>query len=753
MARRRFLPGLRALVQTKQWGAWAAPSGVFMPSSDAMRRAWPVERAVAEAWERTVWVYKSVDAIAGHQAKLDFQLRDGDEVITDHPLCELLNDGKANPLESGRQFRKRLSQQILLSSAGAFVEVTHSNRGTPIRYDLLPPGRTRPVPGRGADLLSHFETIAPDGRRVGIDPERVRWFRDVHPTDPYRGMTPIEAASLSVDLDFLSRLYNVVFLRNDGRPATVVGVEGKLSQPEADRIENRFGRGPMEAGKVSVINGKITVNDLAAKPRDMAYSEAASRAKEEVLAAFGVGETVMGNAAGRTYDNADAELFQFWTITMDAHMGIVTSGFHPDSDEGLIGKLDVSGVEVLRRVELARRQEAREELNVGAITVNEYRTIAEYDEFDMPHARAFYVSNTKTAVPTTEDDAIALGLASPPEDELAAPAGDEAAEGAPVEDGPEPAGPETAAEPPAEPQSGAGLGRLQQLLDGEQTKAVGVADLLPAVEPATAPVPVAADVRDDIEEQLQQVLVQLARRLVERTAGRASGTKARRGTRHWAAEYEVDTRVGDAPLPVTRIVDPDQWYEDATGALRPVVDAAESAAAAALVASFPHLADTGVAASGAVAAEGAGAATLHWLADSIKQSATLLGAKITGLDGAGADIAAITSSIRADLSLREEWAKRMAITAATDIVHAAEAAAALALAGKTGMATATWTNRDDGPMQAAHATADGQVQPAEGKFRVGDALLRWPGDTAGPPHEVNGCKCRLRWLIVPGLRT
>ncbi|MFI9845125.1 phage portal protein [Nonomuraea sp. NPDC051941] len=756
MARRRALfPSLRGLMERKGWGTWAAPTAYWTPTSDAMRRAWPVERAVAEGYEKTVWVFKSVDAIASHQARLDFQLRDGDDVVDDHPLVHLLNDGRANPLETGREFRERLSAQVLLSPAGAFVEVTNSNRGTPIRLDLLPPGRTRPVPGKGADLLDRFETIAPDGRRVGIDPERVRWFRKVHPLDPFRGMTPLEAAGLSVDLDYLSRLYNVVFLRNDGRPATVVGVEGRLSQPEADRIEARFGRGPLEAGKVSVINGKISVQDLGANPRDMSYGEASARAKEEVLAAFGVGETVLGQASGRTYDNADAELFQFWTITMPPHLSIIASGFDQDSDDGLVGEFDVSGVEALRRVAAARRAEAREEAAAGLISLDEYRVRADYEEIDLPHTRALYVAQGKTPIPTKEEDAIALGLASPEPDPAAG--GEQPGEQVPPEPGedePTAMGEEADSGETPPPNSGgqadagAALARLQGLLDERQTKELPLAEPVPAAVPfiprsalPTAVVEAVPDPIDQLETDLAQALTQLSRRLIERTVARAASPKLRKGTRHWEPEFEVDTRVGDAPLDVARIVDPAQWHEEAATALAPVADGGAAAAAEALAATVGA-----TAAPPAVASE-----VVAWLAQGIAHSAAQLATWIRTTDAMGADMGAITGGIRATLPGHEKWAVGAATAAAGAITHAAETAAALELAGKTGLAVATWHAGDDQMERHTHRAVAGQSQPAGGAFPVGDHLLRWPRDLAASFEEAGGCRCRLRWLILPGL--
>ncbi|MER5649704.1 phage portal protein [Streptosporangium sp. NPDC002524] len=763
---RSFLPGLLGRsapppMETKQYfrtDSAAALNGLSL----AARRAWPVDRAVAEGLERTVWVYKCVDAIATHGSSLLYELLDDEEIVEGHPLPDLLNEGQANQLETGHEFRYRLVSQILLSPPGSFAEITYNNGGDPIRLDLLPPGRTRPVPGKDGVLLSHFETSAPDGTRNVVPAERVRWFRKPHPTDPYMGITPLQAAGLSVDLDFLSRLYNVSFIRNDARPSGVLGVEGKLSQPEADRIENRFARGPLEAGKLSVINGKLTFHDLAARPRDMAYGEMAARAKEEVLAAFGVGESVLGNSSGRTWDNAEQELFTFWTITMLPLLKMIAAVFNRDSPEGIKGRFNTDEVEVLRRPEALRRAEAREEFGAGLISPKEYRAMAGYEEVDLPHIRALYIAQGKTPTPTTEEDAIALGMGPP---ESAAPPAEDAGAvaGQPGEIPPA----DSAAQDPAnttgdvgdtaeapatfdaaDPATEQALATLQSAIDDEpddeeeeeeeepvrQTKA-----LLPNPDPA---VDADADERAQ-EDKLQAALTQLVRRLVERTAARAASPKVRKGTRHFQPEYSADTRVGDAPLDVTRIIDPQQWHKDAAAALSPLLVGAATAAAAEFAAALPHTPGLDVVAPAIIVAR----TTRMWLADQIAEAATRISDLIRSADQEGRDMTDIVAEIRLQLPGLETWGERTAVRTLTHLIHATQAAVAQLIAGPDGLVSATWGTRGDSSTRSTHRAADGQTRLAGDLFEIGEAHLRWPGDLDGPPIETYGCRCRVRWMI------
>jgi Phage portal protein len=299
------------------------------------------------------------------------------------------------------------------------VEKTLSRAGDVVRLDLLPPDRTEIIPGRGADLVSHIRMQRIAGSYRDIDWDKVLWFRDPHPLDPYSGVTPLESAGMSVELD--ARLYNVSFMRNDGRPGGVLAVKNPdgtssgVSDTEMDRVERKFGKGPTAAGALSVIAGELSYVDLATRPRDMQYGQTSRNSKIELLSAYGVPESVLGFSAERTFDNADNELYVYWTRTMPAHNEIVVAGFDEDSSDDLDGFLDTSSVEVLERAERAKRVEARTEVERGLRSIWSYAKLAGFEDEieETPMTRALYVPQGKTPIPAVAADAAALGLGEP----------------------------------------------------------------------------------------------------------------------------------------------------------------------------------------------------------------------------------------------------------------------------------------------------------------------------------------------------
>jgi hypothetical protein len=98
--------------------------------------------------------------------------------------------------------------------------------------------------------------------------------------------------------------------------------------------------------------------------------------KEEILLAFGVPESVIGNASNRTFANADVELEVFWRETMVPHLTLLERAFDKlDEDPTTYFAYDLSSVAILSRDDRERSRFHLEELKQGAISIDEYREL------------------------------------------------------------------------------------------------------------------------------------------------------------------------------------------------------------------------------------------------------------------------------------------------------------------------------------------------------------------------------------------
>ena len=343
----------------------------------AYKDDWDVDRAVAEGNDRVTWVYKSVYAIASNAARLPLEIHDEDGSEVAHPLLPVLNR-KANTHHDAYNFRFQLSSQVLLSKRGAFIEVIRDRLDNVVGLYLLPPNWTFPIPDPKS-FVSGYSVQVPNTKERIVKPENVVWVRIPHPTDPYRGQSPLEACGLAIDIDYYSRVYNRNFMVNDGRPGGILMVQGELDDDAADLIRRRFlgntGSALGGAGRMTILEAEQAKwIDTSMAQRDAQYTETKQLAKEEILMAFGVPESVIGNAAERTFANADTELEVFWRETMLPHLMLIERAFDRlDGSDKLTVKFNLQDVAILSRDERERAAFHLEELKFGAISIDEYR--------------------------------------------------------------------------------------------------------------------------------------------------------------------------------------------------------------------------------------------------------------------------------------------------------------------------------------------------------------------------------------------
>ncbi|MFB8120662.1 phage portal protein [Streptomyces sp. NPDC055962] len=812
---RQFLPALRGLLGPRTPDAAPPPTetkdllagGVYTSMAYAgvtnvwgtpgRADGWDLERVIVEGYERSIWTFKSVEAISKHASTLPIQIgrggdeREFEETLEDHPLLRLLNV-RANPLETGDVFKKRLSAQLLLSKKGVFIEKTFSRSGVLTRLDLLPPDRVEIIPDdENADYIKHFEFTNYRGQVRELKPKNVIWLRDPHPTDPFSGVTPLEAAGLSVDLDVKARTYNISFIDNDGRPGGIVGIDlDDVDPAEVDRIQKRLAPGAHHAGQLTLVGtgpGGVTYVDTSARPREMAYETLSSTAKNEILSAFGVYESVIGNASERTFNNADREEWNFWAHTELPHLNLIASAFDPDLSDDWVIRFDTSGVQALEFPRRQAREEARKEWEAGLITIDEYRKVAGRRAFDVPQSRALWISPQKAPVPANAEDAAALGLPPEPgaggEAPPALPAGTAelsataavaeaqalgsdptaaadvaAARGqAPLELAPGPTG--TAADAVATARAD-----VTEPAPGDAADDVALARTTSS--PLQRPGPAAEDLaaaRQQLEtkafpdhgfevtdadfDALSMAVAAVLTALLARQEGvivaRLRAPKLRKHTRFWEPQNEHDTRGGDANIDQDRVVSAARWADETTNAISPILQHAATATARRL---NQTLNGTDAVPPAAVAAA--------------LITAAYAGEAVTALLGELADILRDTQDTAEDLDIEtlvhlvsgfyNESTSRLVDRVAEACAVATINGAADAAAEIAGPAVVrTWITRQDTRVRPAHKVLHGTTLPVGTPYTVDNSKIRYPGDPFAPISLTINCRCRLHYATEP----
>ena len=444
---RRFLPALRARLSGagNQGGGLdsrvvTGPRGYIVPGQP-YSVDWDTDRAVREGYSWNPYVFRCVEFIAANERARRIVLRQDNP--NDGPVIEpekqdreqsrLLRrlNRRANEWEIAQIWRHRLTAQFMLSSRGVFVEAVRTRSGGIHSLYLLDPDAVLPVPGRrkknpndpneigvvtpiesfrvttavanGSPRWDWRPPFDPNATPEG-QPSGIVWLRSPHPTMFERGMSPMEAAGLSADLDRYARLYNRRFMLEDGRPGGILAVKGPLDPNYEDVLAARFNGGP------NVSNARTTVieaddmawTDTSGTPRDTQWADTMDRTKREICVAFGLPESVVSDSSGQTFDNADADYAKAWEHCMlplfrllDGQLDALTPGGY-DDDTYL--SHDVSDVWVLGRHQRANEDRAAADLDRGAITVDEYREVCDRDPWNVPGTRVLWIPSARLAI-------------------------------------------------------------------------------------------------------------------------------------------------------------------------------------------------------------------------------------------------------------------------------------------------------------------------------------------------------------------
>lgn len=735
---------------------------------------WDIDKAVKDGMERVTWVFRAVDVIAQKQSSLPIIMKTGldkhsGEVMEDDRLYRLLNF-KSNSYERASQFRYRLSAILLLSRRGAFVEVVNGRDGRPSELHLLPPGVTRPIPDP-EKFVSGYEVTRNDGQVDKLDADRVIWIKlKPHPTDPYAQMTPLMSAGLSVETDFLAHVFNRNFLATDGRPGMLITVQGKLNHEDAMEIKRRFSGGPNSAGQTSVIEADgIDVADTSSTPRDVQWAELLNFTKEEILLAFGVPESVMGNASGRTFDNADAERENFYVDTVVPHCDAIAQGLDPltgDIEDDTILAYDYSGVDVLQRIAIRKREEWRAEVAAGLRTIDEYFEETGKEKWDVVGTRILW-HTSGIAIAKNPDDQAAIMTLKPvgqPDDGMSQE--EQSRRGAKMgaEQGMRNLGNIVAARATMLARKEDGTipplrGRTDSRSRRGQVSARRNRMELKDGKPEPERVPIDVLERKHLEGVIEGFLHSWDTRQGDIVAERLEHVKSRKGTRHWETE-------GAAELELKKIdpkyaLDETRWLAEIRSSLqtslrRNIVREATAAA--------KDMQATGVLEKLEQKRGTTGGRILQRVFGSIRIKNDELGRVLDGsmsivetaarnqlakvektiaqMDADGYTLRQIQAEVRRLTGKRGAWRKALAINVAT---ATSEGARAAVYGQAKHYMTKTWVAEEDERTRPTHRRADGQTVRATTAFRVGKARLQYPGDPSGPPEEVINCRCYLSW--------
>ena len=699
----KFLPTLgasrKSADMTHTTGVPRSQMGRPLPPTS--RASSNVDSHIKRTYEAVAWVYRCVTAYADGQAQLPIVIRDGqgDSAgdLPAHPFVQLLNF-RASDHESSFTFRHRISTQLLLSPRGVFVERLYSRGGDLIGLQLLPPHLTVPIPDEKTFVSAYRVTVG--GVRWDIAPELVTWIRAPHPTNPYRSMTPAEAASLAIDTQTLAKMFNHDFLRTGGSPSGIVAIkngdDGSMLPSDLAELNDRFGGGSRKPNGWVIVDSVdgIDVQEFAGSPNDAKFGDMLSLSKDEIFGVYACPESVVaGNAANRTYANADAEWLIWWEDRIPTHNRIVSNGLDQiDNDPGTFITFDYSGIGVIRRSIEERDARKLDEFRAGAITVDEYRVATGREPFGTHESMTLYQPFTMRPYAVS---------ASAPESTL------------PVL---------TEAAPP--PVLSVVAGR-----DRRGTKANRAGADIGTIN---------YDLATKWEQRVTATLVRLFDDQERITLEKLRGPKARKGTRHWTPTPTLTKQID--PKSVYDIANFDTRAEiEASAVFLSLFDDAANATLSALGATNPFDVHNPAVTAAIAARTSRIVGTNQTTRDAIRNALSDGERDGDTIDGLARRVSAVFDDAR---GYRAEMIARTEVNGSVN-------AASVAGAKQSGVVESkVWLATLDDRTRPSHADADGQSVGLDEPFDVGGEQLEYPGDENADPAETINCRCTTTYTVT-----
>ncbi|MFP3944548.1 MAG: phage portal protein, partial [Alphaproteobacteria bacterium] len=170
-----------------------------------------------EGYGRNPVVYRCVRMIAEAVAAVPVTLQEGGRPLSEHPLLALLR--RPNPAQGGAELMEALVGHLQVAG-NAYLEAVELD-GEVRELHVLRPDRMKVIPGPDGWPRGWEYTVA--GRSVTFevqgDVSPILHVALFHPDNDHYGMSPLEAAAVSVDVHNAGSAWNKALLDNAARPS------------------------------------------------------------------------------------------------------------------------------------------------------------------------------------------------------------------------------------------------------------------------------------------------------------------------------------------------------------------------------------------------------------------------------------------------------------------------------------------------------------------------------------------------------
>lgn len=380
----------------------AFPGMVESGVRDTTEEAYGDVEAIAETYEKLVWVYRCISVIATNIASLPIKIYRVDA------------SGNKTDISSSPDFNIIYKPNSFQTQYDFWMEsISRLQLQGELFWELDFQGGARPKV-MYADWRSEEVTIKTDPeqfitqfirlvnmKQYKYDPRQVFFIKHFNSSSVTRGMAPLRSGRQVLTLELNALKYNVNFFKQGMKFSGILQTPDEINDAERKRLRESFTKiysGTDKAHQVGILWGGLTFTPLNAMTMQEAeFTKLREMNREEICSIFGVPLEIAG-VGRKTYENWKEARRSFWQETLLPLIlkvySLLNDFFVPmlTNRNDVLMEPDLSNVEALKEDRDIKAKRFFEGFKNVAVTPNEIRTEAlGLDPVDDPAMNVPYI--------------------------------------------------------------------------------------------------------------------------------------------------------------------------------------------------------------------------------------------------------------------------------------------------------------------------------------------------------------------------
>lgn len=264
------------------------------------------ETFAREGYAGNSYVYACIRQIAMAVAGIPWKVYESDQkkkTFADHPLLNLIH--RPNPRQSQGKFFETMVGYLFLDGNNYIERAGGIGGGPPDELYCLRPDRVTIIPGTVLEPIAGYKYKV-SSQEVVFPAERVLQQKFFNPLDDWYGLSPMQAASRSVDQSNYATSWNVALLQNGAKPTgalqTPLAIDDVQYQRLKGMIEEQY-TGFANAGRPIILEGGLQWQEMGMSPLDMAWLDSQKLSARQIAMIFNIAPELIGDPDAKTFSN------------------------------------------------------------------------------------------------------------------------------------------------------------------------------------------------------------------------------------------------------------------------------------------------------------------------------------------------------------------------------------------------------------------------------------------------------------------